>query len=229
MKQLLTIVFLSVSFASRAFIFGDNDVSVNFTKPSSTLTNVTWSTPDKLSTSTNGFGWNGSSNTYQDYWIQSIPIPLGVSWRPTRLITVTSSVKPSTNHLGRLFIRYSPDKKHWSTWQSLSSPSVQVEVPGVSSAEYDTLLREYSRLDVPWASDEEAASQWILQRYPDFFEKHLPFIGYAQFRMEGLLPGNIWIESLSMHFSWGISGLSVLPRDPEAHDKRQGTWRFEAH
>ena len=33
------------------------------------------------------------------------------------------------------------------------------------------VVSEYSSLDVPWKSDEEAAVKWILEREPDFFEK----------------------------------------------------------
>ena len=37
------------------------------------------------------------------------------------------------------------------------------------------LLSQYSTLDVPWKSDEEATVRWILERNPEFFSKQDPF------------------------------------------------------
>ena len=90
------------------------------------------------------------------------------------------------------------------------------------------MFSEYSKMDVPWRNDEEAAVKWILQRQPDFFEKNQPFVGYVQFRMEGSMPGSERIKRIQMQLSWGVSGLSNIPKDPDAEKNRHGVWRFEA-
>src|SRR5208283_3309320 len=225
---------------------------VSFTNSASAVTNVTWSEPDKISVSTNGLGWDGQTNESRDFWIQSIPVAIGTSWRPaqgaTVLIEVAPQIKPETILVGQsnilyvpyggsAFVRYSPDKKHWSSWQSLEEqrdPGTnrvfhgKIEVPHIEHERYFKLLTEYSALDVDWKSDEEAAEKWILKHEPDFFEKQLPFVGYVQFRMEGSLSGGQRIERIRMQLGWAVSGLHNAPKNPNDERKRDGVWRFEA-
>lgn len=227
MKTIICVSALFICLSTSAFILGSDRLSVDFTNPPSAITNVTWSDPNRISTSESGFGWDGTEHEYRDYWIQSIPIAIGTSWRPARAVHVGIVVVPSGFSWGRFFVRYSPDKQHWSSWQALESLQGAVEIPQIASAEYDQLRSEYSKMDVPWRDDEEAAGKWILKRYPDFFEKHQPFIGYLQFRMEGSILGNVRIRKIAIECNWGVSGLHSLPKDPNADKQRNGHWRFE--
>jgi hypothetical protein len=91
------------------------------------------------------------------------------------------------------------------------------------------LLSEYSRLDVPWKSDEEAAVRWILERRPDFFSTDLPFIGYIEFLFEGSIHGGQRIRTFEASVSYGMSGLHSPPKDRNAYkDRDSSPWRFRA-
>jgi len=240
-----------VAFSTKASIVGCNELIANFTN-SAAVTNVTWSQPDKILVSTNGLGWSGAANTSCDFWIQSIPLGIGKAWRPAGSAGVTVEVLPQikaktvsvgeTNILyvpygGMVFVRYSPDKTHWSSWQALEEqhdPGTnrvfhgKIEVPNIESKKYYEFIQQYSKLDVPWQNDEEAAVKWMLKQEPDFFAKHLPFVGYVQFRMEGYFMGGEGIQKIKMLLVWSISGFQSIPKNPEDYKTHDGPWRFEA-
>ena len=214
--------------SAQAQVTGLEYLGIDLTNSPSTITNATWSEPDKFSTSANGFGWQGAANENRDYWLQSVPLAIGTSWRPARGVGINVKIEPSSDSVRRFLIRYSPDKKHWSEWQALDLKKSSVEVPQAARTEYETLLAEYSKMDVPWTSDEEAAVKWILQRNPSFFERRQPFMGYVQFRIEGSLPTNVRIKSIGVFYSWGFSGLHNPPKTLEAYQGRDEHWRFDA-
>jgi hypothetical protein len=252
MRKLFVIVALGISTSANATIAGFNEFVASFTNSALAVNNVTWSEPDKVVISTNGLGWDGQTNESRDFWIQSIPVAIGTSWRPAQganvSIEIAPQIKPKIISIGQsnivyvpyggsVFVRYSPDKKHWSSWQSLEEqrdPGTNrvfhgsIEVPRIEQKKYFELFTEYSALDVDWKSDEEAAVKWILQREPDFFEKQLPFVGYVQFRMEGSLSGGQRIEKIRMQLGWAVGGLHSIPKNPEVEKNRHGEWRFQA-
>src|SRR5208282_4962197 len=73
------------SFSAHAVMTGFNELVICFTNPVVTVTNAVWSEPEKFSIATNGLGWGGGeTNAYRDFWIQSVPVAIGTSWRPAR-------------------------------------------------------------------------------------------------------------------------------------------------
>jgi hypothetical protein len=68
-----------------------------------------------------------------------------------------------------------------------------------------------------------------LKDNPDFFSRHLPFIGYVQFFFEGGFYAGQRIESLKADVSYGMGGLHSVPRDKEVYEGRDSfPWRFKA-
>lgn len=228
---------------------------IDFTDPTDAAKKATWSDPDNIAISGGGLGWDGSANASRGGWLQTTPHPIGTSWRPARHVALTVKMKPvmkeielpsgqtTTPRIGDLYVRYSPDRKHWSTWQVMERGAPRqpegkeepfyafngtLSVPLVQQEAYNKRLREYAELDVPWKSDEEAAVRWILEREPDFFSKHLPFIGYVQFRYEGSFYGGQRIQSFDVLNITGMGGLHHPPRDESTRDGRRGPWRFAA-
>jgi hypothetical protein len=141
-----------------------------------------------------------------------------------------------------MYVRYSPDLKHWSSWQVLERAEPQsieekktparyysgtIRVSYRERSEYGQLISEYSHMDVPWKSDEEAAVQWILNRDPDFFGKHIPFIGYAEFLYEGQFRGSQRLQSLKVGISYAIGGLHAVPKDEAVYKTRDVPWRYK--
>ena len=241
---------LGVAVATTALgsILDSKQLSVDFTSPTNAAAGATWSDPDMLTVSKAGLGWDGEPAEIRDGWIQTKPLAVGLSWRPPVSVSVRIEIQPapatirlangqeSTPWQGNAFVRYSPDRRHWSTWQALETePATKpgrcykgvVAVPARQRAPYAALLGEYSKLDVPWKSDEEAAVKWILGNAPDFFEKQLPFIGYLEFLFEAPFYGGQRITSLQANVSYGMSGLHSAPKDKSAYAGRDNTpWRF---
>lgn len=245
---------VSVASSAAASILDFKSLAIDFTDPADAKAKATWSQPEKLTVSTNGLGWDGEAASSRDGWIQSVPLALGLSWRPPYAVSVRVSVHPkptefllnsgqkSTPYAGDVYVRYSPDLLHWSTWQVLQTSEPQsntekqnpgrhfsgsVRVPYSERDEYSRLISEYARLDVPWRSDEDAAVRWILEREPNFFAKSLPFIGYVQFRYEGGFHGGQRITSFKADVSYGIGGMHSAPKDKDAYkDRDSQPWSF---
>ena len=241
-----------VALKSHATIEGGQHISISFTNPAEARTNATWS--DGLNLSEEGLGWDGESNRSRRGWIQTVPMALGLSWRPITWFIVHAKIEPAPKErtmasgqmlpgeAGDLYVRYSPDLKHWSSWQNLQRSeawpagvvqapgryySATIRIPSREHGEYGRFVAEYSRMDVPWSSDEEAAVRWIVGRDPDFFAKRIPFIGYAQFLFEGEFYGGQRIRLLRAGTMWSVGGASHPPRDQGAETNRFGPWRYE--
>ena len=163
----------------------------------------------------------------------------------------------STSWRGSVFARYSADKQHWSSWQALDyqappdahdtsprqvngiitpRPDIRplrftgtLEVPQRNREAYLRHLETYSRLDVPWASDENALAHWIVAKEPDFFARHTPFVGYMEFLFENGFSGGQRITSVKISAGVGLGGTHATPRDPEiekAMMRDNSPWRF---
>jgi hypothetical protein len=239
---------------SHASIAELKQINIDFTSPRDAETKATWSEPDQIMVSRDGLGWDGDAAVLRDGWIQTKPLALGFSWRPAFGMSVRVAIQPpphefalnngqkTTPYAGDVYVRYSPDLKHWSSWQSLQRAEPQsieekkkpgrhysgtVSVPYRERTEYGKLIADYSRLDVPWKSDEEAAVKWILDRDPEFFSKRIPFIGYVEFLFEAGFYGGQRIQSFKAEIGYGIGGEALLPRDDAVSKNRDVPWRYK--
>lgn len=230
-------------------------MGVVFTNAATAWTNATWSDPDKITVTQDGLGWDGDGAASRDGWIQTRPIAVGLWWRPTSAISVRAAIRPPPREFtlsngqkwngnpGNLFVRCSPDLEHWSSWQVLQGSEAQsleekkgpgryysgnFHVPERDKTEYNRLLEEYYRMDVPWRNDEEAAVKWILSRDPDFFAKQIPFIGYAEFLFEGEFRGGQRIKLLKVEISWIVSGITFHPKGEVDYKIPRGPWRYKS-
>ena len=105
----------------------------------------------------------------------------------------------------------------------------EARVPYREGSEYRKLLSEYSKLDVLWKSDEEAAIHWILDQNPDFFFHHLPFVGYIEFLFEGSFHGGQRIQSFKADVSCCLGGMHYSPKDQNTRKNHiSNPWRFKA-
>ena len=227
-------------------------LTVDLTKRDDASKKVTWSMPDRLTITDEGLGWDGDAASSWDGWIETTPLAVGLSWRPAIGVSVRATITPapapislsngqtSIPYKGMAFVRYSPDLKHWSTWQAMEdaegrpgvppgrSWAATVQVPRCEREEYDAKLQAFMRKDVPWKSDEEAAVKWIVSKDRSFFARHIPFVGYVQLRYEGSFQGGQRLTSLSVEVSAGIGGVHLPPKDPSAAEGRDNLpWRFD--
>jgi hypothetical protein len=253
----LWILVLSIAVApAQGGILDYKELAIDFTDSRDAAGKADWSERDKITVSEKGLGWDGEASSSRDGWIQTKPMAVGLSWRPPYAVSVRVTVRPlpteivlangqkSTPYGGDVYVRYSADLKHWSSWQVLQQAEPQshddkqhpgrhfqgsVRIPYRERAEYSERLSEYSRLDVPWKSDEEAAARWLVEKEPDFFAKRIPLIGYVQFLFEGHFHGGQRIRSLKASVSCGIGGMHAAPKDPAARNGRDSIpWRFKA-
>ena len=256
-KNLLTaFVLLGMVPLARAGILGMSDLKIDFTKPATATEKATWSDPQHLGCTEQGFGWDGDAKSSRDGWIETTPVSIGVSWRPTSAAHIR--VKLQTNYppieatgpnskafyVPSIYVRHSPDREHWSDWQPLDISedagqpgtvlfTTRLGVPRRDSSDYYDRLRIWSRRDdVGWASDEEAFCTWLVEQDPEYFEKHRPFVGHVQFLMEDSFRGGQRLKSFDAEISWAVSGIHTLPKDPPAERKHfegeggDSGWRF---
>lgn len=144
-----------------------------------------------------------------------------------------------TPWVGRTFVRFSPDRKYWTTWQPLTlstKPTLpksagvvfggEVGVPRRSSVDYDKRLQAFMRMDVPWRSDEEALVKRIVASNKHYFRDHKPFVGYVQVLFEGSFYGGQRMRRVSVQTSYVVSGLHLAPKNKADYKGREGKWRF---
>lgn len=233
-----------------ADIMGSRTLELNF-RDVAISTQAQWSNKEKLNVTKAGLGFEGDP---AGLWYVSIessqPFAIGYSWRPAQSAQIDVEVLPpvrpislsngetSTPDSGSFYVRYSPDASHWSTWQMIEAQRPtgqkvvqrkfrgQIGVPQREQEVYHNYLHEYSKQDVAWTSDEEAAVQWILKKDPLFFTKHLPFIGYVQVLYETEMNGGRRLERIKVGISYAVSGLATFPKDKKVQEGRDGPWRF---
>jgi len=233
-----------------AAILAGNRFSIDFTDPNQARTRAQWAADDKVALNEEGLGWDGLQNASRDFWIETMPIAVGLWWRPIQsgniTIEIEPDIKPFTaagkSHLpsgGIVFVRHSPDAVHWSDWQVMQHKVAasgnqpkrhytgQVQVTRRGRAQYEEYLQTYMKMDVPWASDAEALAKWILEQEPKFFEKHKPFIGYVQFLYECSLCAGQRISRFDANIGWAVSGLHVPPKDKSIETNSAAPWRFK--
>ncbi|MCK4917984.1 MAG: hypothetical protein KAS51_07200 [Candidatus Omnitrophica bacterium] len=255
MKKIIIFLLLTFSVLGNhayASILGMEELKINFTDKNDAKTKATWSEPDKINLTENGLGWDGEQNASCDSWIQTIPLAVGLSWRPAQSVNVTVEIEPEiksvalpngqayTPYIGSMFVRYSPDAKHWSSWQAMDYSKTQgqaitkrkftafVNISQKERKEYISYMKKYWKLDVPWVSDEEALVKWILKHDQEFFNKHIPFIGYLQFLYEISLPGDQRIIEFHVRASFGLGGKHQTPKDKNVYKERDNIpWRFK--
>ncbi len=240
---------------ANASILDFKTLDIDFTDNTDAAAKAVWSEPEILTITTNGLGWDGESASLRDGWIKTVPMALGLSWRAPSAVSVRVSILPaieditldngqiSTPYAGDVYVRYSPDIVHWSTWQVLGPDEHQssaetlspgrhfsgtLRVPYIEMVEYRQLLSEYAELDVQWKSDEEAAVRWILENDLTFFERHIPFIGYIEFLYEGSFHGGQRITSFKAEVTCGMSGLHYAPENDDYGDRDSRPWSFRA-
>jgi len=216
MKRPLLLIWFSlvmttaiVALPARCFAaIGATDTHViDFTKPEEAAKQATWSDPDKVTLTRAGLGWDGPG-AYRDAFIQTEPLQVGLAWRFAQYVNLHVVISPppvtvlhrdgheSRPFLGSLFVRHSPDGKHWSSWQYLSEDkeagkkadarvfSGRIMVPLIERKVYEPWRLQYSRRDVPRPEDERDVADWIVKEQPDFFRDHRPYIRYVQFLFE---------------------------------------------
>lgn len=242
---------------SRAEVVGHQDIVWDFTKPDEVTKLVRWTDEPHLGVTAEGLGWNGKAYEVRDITISSIQQQaVGWSWHAVTTVSVSAEVVPAGDFsfgenavtfpstTGTLYARYSPDTRHWSSWQALDarvptnkqSPRLflagTVRVPERVRQPYKALLAEYAaahqapRLadSLPLVGvDEEAAVGWILAKHPDYFAQQLPLIGYIEFLWETQIRGDQRLRQLRIGLLYVRSGLIHGPagRDEKTH------WRFK--
>lgn len=234
-----------------AIVLQHQEVLLDFTQLDKITRVAKWSDSKFLTLTPEGLGWDGKADASRDVTIETLkPVSVGWSWHPVTTvhidaeslppgsfrITENSVTYPST--AGTLYSRYSPDGRHWSTWQALSlrKPRNQemprlrfhgtLRVPDKARHRYIEHLKKFAKTDrlLLGVIDQEAAVRWILDKEPAFFEHNLPFIGYVEFLWEKQIRGHQRLKQLRILVQYGRGGFG---RTPEGHDDAD-RWRFKS-
>lgn len=227
---------------ARAEIISNTAFHIDFVQDKHAAKKATWSDPQHFNFTAEGLGWGMAvdEKVSRDFWLETQPIAIGLAWRPTCIAGVRVMLE-QPGSAGELYVRYSPDLKHWSTWQVLKRETTPRAKEGVHAfegqarvtyrdrAQYDVLRLRYARREeVAWSSDEDALARELVKHDPKFFEKSLPFVGYVQFLYEKSLPSGQRIKSIDVRVDWQTSGIQTEPRDPKTYKEKRGPWQFKA-
>lgn len=249
-KYIACSILVVCSFAAlcNGVIDSANTLTINFKDPNDAKAKATWSEPNLINVISQGLGWDGQKNACRDSWIMTKELAIGLSWRPTQCANITVELEPLlktvtldngqtfTPSIGIMYVRHSPDAKHWSSWQVMKlndqkaskyQYNAEVRVPYKDRREYEGYVRQYWSRDVLWKSDEEAIVKWIVENDPNFFEKPPPFIGYVQILYETCLYGSQRLTRMDLMAGWGVGGKSSIPKDENILKERANTpWRY---
>lgn len=252
MKVWAVLGFMGMMLAcSQATIMGGDDFSIDFTDANCVAEHVLmWKPAEKVKQTDRGLIFDDSrSNVSVDLELLTQSYAVGLSWRPTsgvslKLAISDSSSKKTSDDKTRygpnyaVYVRYSPDLKHWSAWQIMQSAvsktdsdesiyqcELYLNVPEKVRQRYQEYNQRYWQLDVPWTSDEEAMVQWLLEQEPDFFEKEIPFIGYIQFLCESNMRAGQTLAKADISVSWGVGGRHSFSKDEAVYKERMNSMR----
>jgi hypothetical protein len=93
---ILFLVFLhGATSPAAAVIMGFSPLKIDFTKPDQVAAQkITWADPEHLGVTVAGFGWVGDAKSSRDGWIETQPIGIGTSWRPTHRARILIKLQP---------------------------------------------------------------------------------------------------------------------------------------
>ncbi|MDB5338777.1 MAG: hypothetical protein JWN70_4396 [Planctomycetaceae bacterium] len=235
-----------------AAIMGSHQQVIDFTQPDQAAKLATWSDPQHLGCTKEGFGWDGDKHVSRDGWIETEPFAIGTSWRPTHNAKIRIKIQtnyPAIVSTGRdskafytpsIYVRYSADRAHWSDWQPTDlnedprAPgtvlyTTRVGVPERTCQAYRAKFQEWSRRDdISWASDEDEFCRWLVKQDSDYFSKERPFVGYVQFLLETSFKGSLRLTRFEADVSWGVGGIHQRAKGPAAEKRQQNQngWNF---
>ncbi len=241
LSALITVAGFTSARPAYGGILGISTAEVDLTDANESGKKCSWSDPAQIQVESKGLGWGTAADEgSRDFWIQTIePLALGESWRPPMSAHVRVTID-LVGTPGMLYVRHSPDAKHWSEWQVMQAATPakeakgqsfqgEIRVPYREQGPYRELLQAYSRReDVPWASDEEAFVKELVAKDADYFRRQKPFVGYLQFLYETQLHGGERIAGIKAEVSWAVGGVHAVPKNPNVYKARSGPWRFKA-
>ncbi len=250
---LLAVLTLWMATPAHCQIMVADDMNLDLTQPTDQkkvlwFNTDLWATPLTLTATAQGLGWDGPHDRApQGISIETTPLAIGLAWRTASSVSIQAKVTalrplPDWDGETHLYLRYSPDYRHWSEWQdidqtsSTKKPGTELTfegapaVPSVARLPYDLLLQQHQQMTRS-NDDEEGDVHWILAREPHFFENCLPFMGYIQFLFEAKIEPGQRIRSMDIRYSWGVGGLTQESRGKKGEKKqidRNGPWHFKA-
>lgn len=229
--QFVLLALLAIATRCPAPVLDFDYLSIDFASEKDARMKSEWSD----GTNFNEHGVGSSKKDWSTWWVQTKPLAIGLTARPASGASVTVTIAPpleSSSPSGGVFARYSPDYKHWSSWQALSREEKEnvatifradLDVPNREQAKYNDYLEKYQKLHPNDDANEEAVVRWLIQQEPNFFEHSLPFIGYIEFLFEGPPVGGWRIKKLDADVQWGVGGLGLSTKSD-----LKTRWRFKA-
>jgi hypothetical protein len=205
-----------------ASVFSGRELKLDFTD-SNVVQQASWTQSVSLKLGPNGLSNDALRNSFLPFQLQTTdPIAIGVYWWPAQSASILATLNTSNTDSGHLFARYSPDTKHWSTWQAIArqgpiEPTTQYTFSGeltVPQQEFGAFAELCNEHQGRGPRDAEACVGEILKSQPDYFAKHQPFVGYVQFLYEADFWGGRCIEQLDINIFYGVAfdrGRSDIP------------------
>jgi len=215
--------------AAEAQVIEIGAFDLDFTHPDTVKGRVeTFPTDLKMSTKGLGYDEQTPATLPVMHFLTTQPTALGSGWTTVSNVTIHARLKVDFKDngmyaLGNLYLRYSPDAVHWSTWQNTTGGTRahkaslvhtyegRLSVPDIEQEPYFDLLKQFYKAEPEQTGNEQAAVRWITKRDAHYFEKTLPFIGYIDFLFETSLNSGQHIKSLHCAVIWSYPGLYSGP------------------
>lgn len=250
MKLIFAIILSTVFSATLldASILWMDKVNVNFKPNDPSLSNVIIEKSAQFTITEKGYGWENDPTSSRPITLRFKPIPTGMAWRTTTAININIDLTSNTREFiinsgqtsspsqGSFYVRYSTNRKFWSSWINVPSNdssdnklsySTRLNIPKVDRTTFNSYQKAYHKLDdVNWSSDMDALARWITEQDKEFFNKNIPIIGWIEVLYEGNISGSRRITEININTGAGMSGIHTRPKNGIYPDHYHSKWRF---
>lgn len=242
---LLALLTLSCSLDATTMGFGRGGL-ISFPMDPDCKITATWGADESaLDISEDGLGCDKCTEMSSvSAWVMTSPIPLGSNGQPWDNADISISVfktSPTADIAkDKVFIRHSPDLKHWTTWQVIGQQpekpkpdvfpppyTVALAIPKSIRTNYRLLCDEFAGSNPTQPFQHANAVRWILSRNPNYFSEGIPFIGYLQVLVETRLSNQRRIRGIHVSANSVIDDM-LYRLSAREREELQGPWVFVA-
>jgi hypothetical protein len=244
---LLALLLLLSPLPAEASGIGSTGLTVDFTQPDEARDLARWSLPDRIRCSTQGLGWEGRRDTSYDAEVHvTKALPVGHSWWAATnaglRVTLTWSDWEERHVPGNLYVRHSPDARHWSEWRQLARPrpgrspehvyQLEMNTPRPKVETWAYIMRpRYAATNPPERErTDEGLAAWVEAAHPGYLAREKPFFGYLQFLLTCDMRGGCHLQRMEILVRYVTPGPYGPPSVPgvDPRELHQERWGFRA-
>src|SRR5262245_48121886 len=79
-------------------IISSTPFALDLSHPKEAPRKARWADPDRIKVTEEGLGWGTTDDKgTRDFWLETAPVAVGLSWRPTSIATIRATVRQPGN------------------------------------------------------------------------------------------------------------------------------------